>query len=86
MLWTETTIEGKRGVNNHEDPTDNANGLVSIGDSESDFVPERGTTDAIFVVWQMQEKCLAVNKHIYMAFLALVKAFNCVPQILSGGS
>ena len=52
-------------------------GLVSIGESQSGFVPERGTTDAIFVV----EKCLRVNKHIYMAFLALEKAINCVPRI-----
>ena len=58
-----------------------ADSLVSICDSQLDFVPERGTADAIFVVWQMQEKCLALNKHIYMAFLALVNAFNCVPQI-----
>ena len=55
--------------------------LVSIGDSQSGFVPERGTADAIFVVWQMQEKCIAVNKHNYMAFLTLEKAFNCVPRI-----
>ena len=36
----------------------------------------------IFVARQMQEKCLAVNKRIYTAFLALEKAFNCVPRIL----
>ena len=57
------------------------NSLVSIGDSYLGFVPERGTTDAIFVIQQLQEKCLAVNKHIYMAFLALEKAFNGVPRI-----
>ena len=45
------------------------------------FVPQRGTTDAIIVVSQMQEKCLAVNKHINMAFLALEKAFICVLRI-----
>ena len=50
--------------------------------SYSLFVPERGTTDAIIVVWQMQEKCRAVNKHINMAFLALEKAFICVLRIL----
>ena len=47
---------------------------------------QKDTTDAIYVAWQLQEKCLAVNKHIYMAFLALENAFNCVPRILSVGS
>ena len=35
---------------------------VSIYDSQFGFVPGRGTTDAIFVVRQLQEKYLAVNK------------------------
>ena len=79
MLWTET-IELETWVNNHEDPTENfVDGLMSIDDSQSGFFPERGTTDGIFVVRQMQEKCLAVDKHIYTAFLAPEKAFNCVP-------
>ena len=39
-------------------------GLVSIGDYQSGFVPERGTTDVVFVVWQRLEKCLAVNRHL----------------------
>ena len=35
--------------------------LVSIDDSQFGFVPGRGTTDAIFVVRQLQEKYLAAN-------------------------
>ena len=35
--------------------------VVSIEDSQSDFIPERGTTNAIFVVRLMQEKCLSVS-------------------------
>ena len=42
--------------------------LVSIGDSQFGFVPGRGTTDVIFVIQQLQEKYLAVNKGLYMAF------------------
>ena len=38
------------------------------------------TTDATFVVWQLQEKYLAVNKRLYMAFMGLEKASDCVPQ------
>ena len=53
--------------------------VVSIDDSQFGFVPGRGTTDAIFVVRQLQEKYQAVNKRLYMAFVDLEKAFDCVP-------
>ena len=49
--------------------------LVSINDSQFGFVLGRGTTDAIFVVRQLQEKYLAANKRLYMAFVDL-KAFD----------
>ena len=52
--------------------------LVSIDDSQFGFVPGRGKTDAIFVVKQLQEKCLAANKRLYMAFVDLEKAFDRV--------
>ena len=35
--------------------------------------PGRGTTDAIFVIRQLQEKYLAANKRLYMAFVDLEK-------------
>ena len=50
--------------------------VVSIDDSQFGFVPGRGTTDAIFVVRQLQEKYLAVNKRLFMAFMDLEKAFD----------
>ena len=53
--------------------------LVSIDDSQFGFVPGRGTTDAIFVEKQLQEKYLA-NKRLYMSFVDLEKAFDGVPQ------
>ena len=54
--------------------------LVPIDDSQFGFGPGRGTTDAIFVVRQLQEKHLAANKRLYIAFIDLEKAFDRVPQ------
>ena len=38
--------------------------VVSIDDSQFDFVPGRGTTHAIFVVRQLQEKYLAAARKV----------------------
>ena len=54
--------------------------LVSIDDSQFGFDPGRGTTDAIFVARQLQEKYLAANKRPFMAFVDQVKAFDRVPR------
>ena len=54
--------------------------LVSIDNSQFGFVPGRGTTDATFVVRQLQEKYLAANKRLYMASVDLEKAFDRVPR------
>ena len=54
--------------------------LVSTDDSQFGFFPGRGTTDTIFVIRQLQEKYLAANKRLYMAFVYLEKAFDQVPR------
>ena len=54
--------------------------VVSMDDSQFGFVPGRGTTDAIFVIRQLQEKYLAANKRLNMAFLDPEKAFDQVPR------
>ena len=51
---------------------------MSIDNSQSGFVSGGGTTIAIIVVWQLQEKCLAVNNQFYITFLDLEKAFHYV--------
>ena len=48
--------------------------VVSIADSQFGFVSGRGTTDTIFVVRQLQEKYLAANKRLHIAFVDLEKA------------
>ena len=54
--------------------------LVSIDDSQFGFDPGRCTTDAIFVVRQLQEKYVAANKRLCMDFVDLEKAFDWVPR------
>ena len=55
--------------------------LVSVDDSHFGFVPSRGTTDAIFVVRQLQEKYLAAIKRLCMAFVDLES--ECVKSLLT---
>ena len=38
--------------------------VVSIDDSHFGFVPERGTTYAIFVVWQLQMDCAVSPENV----------------------
>ena len=51
---------------------------VEIDEMQCGFMSGRGTTDAIFIVRQLQEKHLAANKPLYMAFVDLEKAFDRV--------
>ena len=53
---------------------------ITIDDMQFGFMPGKGTTDAIFIVRQLQEKFLAKNKNLYLAFVDLEKAFDRVPR------
>ena len=44
------------------------------------FMPGKSTSDAIFIVRQLQEKHLAKSKSLYFAFVDLEKAFDRVPR------
>lgn len=67
-------------------------------ESQCGFRPERSTTDMIFSVRQIQEKCREQRRPLYIAFVDLTKAFDlvnrkglfqllkkigCPPQLLS---
>ena len=45
-----------------------------------EFMAGKGTTDAIFIVRQLQEKYVAKKKDLWMAFIDLEKAFDRVPR------
>ena len=45
-----------------------------------EFMTGKGTTDAIFIMRQVQEKHQAKKKKVYYAFVDLDKAFDRVPR------
>ncbi|XP_076043659.1 uncharacterized protein LOC143026773 [Oratosquilla oratoria] len=49
-----------------------------LPETQCGFRPERGTIDMIFSVWQLQEKCYEQHQPLYLAFIDLTKAFDCV--------
>ena len=54
---------------------------VEIDEIQCGFMSGRGTTNAIFIVRQLQEKHLSANKPLYMACVDLEKkAFDRVPR------
>ena len=53
---------------------------VNIDDMQFGFRPGKGTTDAIFIIRQIQEKFLAKKKDLWIAFVDLEKAFDRVPR------
>ena len=54
--------------------------IISVDEMQFGFMPGVGTTDAIFIMRQLQEKYLAKRRNLYLAFVDLEKAFDCVPR------
>ena len=44
------------------------------------FMPERGTTDALFVVRRIQDQYRDKKKKLYMCFVDIEKAFDRAPR------
>ena len=59
--------------------------MVNIDEMHFCFVSGRGTTDAIFIVRQLQEKYITAKLLLYFAFVDLEKAFDHVPRKSYGG-
>jgi hypothetical protein len=55
---------------------------VELDDMQFGFRPGRGTTDAVFIVLQVQEKYLAKGKDLWIAFVDLEKASDRVHRIV----
>jgi len=53
--------------------------VVKIDEEQFGFQPGKGTTDAIFIVRQIQERCMGKKKDLWMGFVDLEKAFDRVP-------
>jgi len=51
---------------------------VNLDEMQFGFRPGRGTTDAIFIVRQLQERYLSKSRELWMAFVDLEKAFDRV--------
>ena len=49
-----------------------------LPETQSGFRPGRSTTDMIFIVRQLQEKCIEQNKNLFVIFIDLTKAFDCI--------
>ena len=58
----------------------NIHEMGNIDEMQFGFVPGRGTSDAILVVCQLQQKYIIVNRLLYLAFIDLEKAFDHVPR------
>ncbi|XP_076034554.1 uncharacterized protein LOC143021149 [Oratosquilla oratoria] len=53
-----------------------------LPENQTGFRPTRGTTDMIFTLRQLQEKCREQYQPLYMAFIDLTKAFDSVSREL----
>ena len=51
-----------------------------LPESQCGFRANRGTTDMVFVLRQLQEKCREQNKGLYVTFVDLTKAFDTVSR------
>ena len=56
--------------------------MVEIREEQHGFVTGKGTTDATFILRQLQEKYLENDKELHLVFVGLEKASDRMPKVL----
>ena len=54
--------------------------IVNLNEMQFEFIPCKGTVNAIFIVRRMQEEYQKKDKKLYMCFVDVEKAFDGVPR------
>jgi hypothetical protein len=54
--------------------------MVEIDEMQCGFMPGKGTVDALFMARMLQERYGRKKRKLYMCFVDLEKAFDCVPR------
>ena len=49
-------------------------------ESQCDFRTNRSTTDIMFILRELQEKCQEQNREMYVTFISLTKAFKAMSR------
>ena len=56
--------------------------IVNIRENQFSFRPGMSTTEPVFALRQLQEKCREKNKDLHMVFVDLERAFDIIPRDL----
>ena len=54
--------------------------ILTVGDMQFGYMPERGTIDAVFILRRMPEEYQAKGNKLHMCFVDFKKAYDRVPR------